>query len=85
MIVEVGTNSRAAGVPPQMASAMATGNCDAFCVGEPWNMQVTINDKTGRMAAPSQYIFDGSPDKVFAMKADFYEKNPNTEIGRAHV
>lgn len=64
--------------PPQMAQAMAQGNCDAFCVGEPWNMQVTIRDKTGRLAVPSQYIFNGSPDKVFAMTKAFTEKNPNT-------
>jgi nitrate/nitrite transport system substrate-binding protein len=66
--------------PPQMAQAMAQGNCDAFCVGEPWNMQVTIKDKTGRIAIPSQYIFNGSPDKVFAMTKAFTEKNPNTTL-----
>jgi nitrate/nitrite transport system substrate-binding protein len=64
--------------PPQMASAMAAGNCEGFCVGEPWNMQVTVKDKTGRMVAPSQYVFDGSPDKVFCVTGDFARKNPNT-------
>jgi nitrate/nitrite transport system substrate-binding protein len=66
--------------PPQMASAMAAGNCDGFCVGEPWNMQVTLKDKTGRLAVPSQYIFDGSPDKVFAVSKQWAESNPNTLV-----
>jgi nitrate/nitrite transport system substrate-binding protein len=64
--------------PPQMASAMAAGNCDGFCVGEPWNMQVTLKDKTGRLCVPSQYIFDGSPDKVFGVSKQWADANPNT-------
>jgi nitrate/nitrite transport system substrate-binding protein len=64
--------------PPQMASAMAAGNCEGFSVGEPWNMQVTINDKTGRMVAPSHLVLDGAPDKVFAVTGAFAKANPNT-------
>ncbi|GDY11639.1 nitrate ABC transporter substrate-binding protein [Planctomycetota bacterium] len=67
--------------PPQMASAMAQGNCDGFCVGEPWNMQVTLKDGTGRPINPSQYVFDGAPDKVFAVSKVFAEKNPKTLHG----
>lgn len=64
--------------PPQMVSAMNQGNCQGFCVGEPWNMKLTIGEKTGRLAIPSQYIFDGSPDKVFCMTKKFADANPNT-------
>ena len=64
--------------PPQMAQAMAGGNCDGFCVGEPWNMQVTVADKTGRPMCPSQYVFRGSPDKIFACSRDWADTNPNT-------
>ena len=64
--------------PPQMASAMSAGNCAAFCVGEPWNMQVTIKEKSGRLAIPSQYVFDGSPDKVFGVAKAWADKNPKT-------
>ena len=64
--------------PPQMAQGLAQGNCDGFCVGEPWNEQVTIKEKTGRLIAPSQYIFDGSPDKVFGMTKKFVTENPHT-------
>ncbi len=64
--------------PPQMVSAMNQGNCQGFCVGEPWNMKLTISEKTGRLAIPSHYVFAGSPDKVFAMTKKFTEDNPNT-------
>lgn len=64
--------------PPQMVSAMNQGNCQGFCVGEPWNMKLTIGEKTGRLAIPSHYVFDGSPDKVFGMTRKFVEANPNT-------
>lgn len=64
--------------PPQMVSALNQGNCQGFCVGEPWNMKLTLDGKTGRLAIPSHYIFDGSPDKVFAMMRSFVEANPNT-------
>lgn len=64
--------------PPQMVSAMNGNNCQGFCVGEPWNMQMTIKEQTGRLAIPSQYIFAGSPDKVFGMTGAFITANPNT-------
>ncbi len=64
--------------PPQMAQAMAQGNCDAFCVGEPWNMLVTMKEQTGRMVMPSHHLVAGSPDKVFAMTEAFTNANPNT-------
>jgi nitrate/nitrite transport system substrate-binding protein len=64
--------------PPQMASAMSAGNCDAFCVGEPWNMQVTIKEKAGRLAIASQHIFRGSPDKVFGVSKAWADANPKT-------
>lgn len=64
--------------PPQMVSAMNQGNCQGFCVGEPWNMKLTIAEKTGRLAIPSHYVFAGSPDKVFGMTKKFTDANPNT-------
>lgn len=64
--------------PPQMVSALNQGNCQGFCVGEPWNMKLTIGEKTGRLAIPSNHVFDGSPDKVFGMTKAFVTANPNT-------
>lgn len=64
--------------PPQMVSAMNQGNCQGFCVGEPWNMKLTLAEKTGRLCIPSNHVFDGSPDKVFCMTKAFVEANPNT-------
>ncbi len=66
--------------PPQMAQALAAGTTEGFCVGEPWNMQVTLKDHTGRPVCPSQYIFNGSPDKIFATSREWAEKHPNTLI-----
>ena len=63
--------------PPLMVSAMNQNNCQGFCVGEPWNMQMTIKEQTGRLAIPSQYIFNGSPDKVFGITKKFLAENPN--------
>ena len=64
--------------PPQMVSAMNGNNCQGYCVGEPWNMQMTLKEQNGRLAVPSQYIFAGSPDKVFGMTRTFVDTNPNT-------
>jgi nitrate/nitrite transport system substrate-binding protein len=64
--------------PPQMVSAMNQGNCQGFCVGEPWNMKLTLQEKTGRLAIASNHVFDGSPDKVFGMMKKFTDSNPNT-------
>jgi len=64
--------------PPQMVSAMSQGNCQGFCVGEPWNMQLTIKEGIGRLAIPSNYVLDGSPDKVFCLTRKFVTDNPKT-------
>jgi nitrate/nitrite transport system substrate-binding protein len=64
--------------PPQMVSAMSQGNCQGFCVGEPWNMQLTLKEGVGHLAIASNHVLDGSPDKVFCMTKKFVDENPNT-------
>jgi nitrate/nitrite transport system substrate-binding protein len=64
--------------PSLMVSAMNANNCQGFCVGEPWNMQMTLKERNGRLAIASQSIFAGSPDKVFGMTKKFTVDNPNT-------
>ncbi|MCD6024289.1 MAG: transporter substrate binding protein (nitrate) [Fibrobacteria bacterium] len=61
--------------PPQMVANMRVGNMDAFCVGEPWNQQL-INQKIGYTAMQTQEIWKDHPEKAFAMRKDWVDKNP---------
>ena len=56
--------------PPQMASHMAAGNLDGFCVGEPWN-SVAISRRVGWCAALSSELAPGHPEKVLALRGSF--------------
>ena len=58
--------------PPQMASHMAAGNLDGFCVGEPWN-SVAISRRVGWCAALSSKLSPGHPEKVLALRGSFAE------------
>jgi len=62
--------------PPQMVANMKVGNMDAFCVGEPWNAQL-VAQGIGFTAATTGELWKHHPEKAFAMRADFVEKNPN--------
>jgi nitrate/nitrite transport system substrate-binding protein len=61
--------------PPQMVANMKVGTMDAFCVGEPWNDQL-VNQKLGYTAAATGEIWRDHPEKSFALRADFVERNP---------
>jgi nitrate/nitrite transport system substrate-binding protein len=61
--------------PPQMVANMKVGTMDAFCVGEPWNEQL-VNQGIGFTACTTGEIWSKHPEKAFAMRADFVEKNP---------
>ena len=61
--------------PPQMVANMKVGTMDAFCVGEPWNDQL-VNQKLGYTAAVTGEIWRDHPEKSFALRADFVERNP---------
>jgi nitrate/nitrite transport system substrate-binding protein len=63
--------------PPQMVANMRVGNMDAFCVGEPWNQQL-INQKIGYTALQTQEIWRDHPEKSFAMRKDWVDKNPES-------
>ncbi|MBL9172772.1 MAG: ABC transporter substrate-binding protein, partial [Verrucomicrobiales bacterium] len=56
--------------PPQMASHMAAGNLDGFCVGEPWN-SVAVSRRVGWCAALSSELSPGHPEKVLALRGSF--------------
>jgi nitrate/nitrite transport system substrate-binding protein len=61
--------------PPQMVANMKVGTMDAFCVGEPWNDQL-VNQKLGYTAAATGEIWRDHPEKSFALRANFVERNP---------
>ncbi len=64
-------------VPPaQMVANMKVGNMDTFCVCEPWNEQL-INQKIGYTALITGELWHNHPEKAFAMRSDWIEKNPN--------
>ncbi len=61
--------------PPQMVANMKVGNMDCFCVGEPWNEQL-VNQNIGYTALTTGELWNGHPEKVLGMRADFVDKNP---------
>ncbi|HMW31392.1 CmpA/NrtA family ABC transporter substrate-binding protein [Plasticicumulans sp.] len=61
--------------PPQMVANMKVGTMDCFCVCEPWNEQLK-NQKIGYTALTTGELWNGHPEKAFAMRADWVDKNP---------
>ena len=62
--------------PPQMVANMKVGTMDAFCVGEPWNEQL-VNQGIGFTACTTGELWFEHPEKAFALRAEFVDKNPN--------
>ncbi|MBD2571009.1 CmpA/NrtA family ABC transporter substrate-binding protein [Anabaena lutea] len=62
--------------PPQMVANMKVGTVDAFCVGEPWNAQL-VSQKLGYTALSTGELWNDHPEKAFAMRKDWVDKNPN--------
>jgi nitrate/nitrite transport system substrate-binding protein len=62
--------------PPQMVANMKVGSMEAFCVGEPWNAQL-VNQGIGFTALTTGELWTDHPEKSFAMRTDWVEKNPN--------
>ena len=61
--------------PPQMVANMKVGTMDCFCVGEPWNLQL-IHQNIGYTAVNTGEIWNKHPEKSFAMRAAWVDKNP---------
>lgn len=65
-------------LPPQlMVDALAAGQIDGYCVGEPWN-SVAVAKGVGHVATVKAAIWSSSPEKVLAMRAEW--ANENAEI-----
>lgn len=64
-------------VPPQMmADAIAAGEIDAFCVGEPWG-SIAVEQGVGELILPGSAIWSFAPEKVLAVRRDWIEQNPD--------
>lgn len=61
--------------PPRMAAAMAAGEIDAFCVGEPWG-SVAVEAGTAELILPGVAIWQFAPEKVLAMPRAIVEAEP---------
>ncbi|MBV0911071.1 ABC transporter substrate-binding protein [Anianabacter salinae] len=66
--------------PPLMAQALAAGEIDAFCVGEPWG-SVSVERGSGALLLPGCAIWSFAPEKVLATRTDWAETEPHL-LGR---
>lgn len=60
--------------PTQMAANLAAGLIDGCCVGEPWS-SVAVEKGVGWIAATSEQLAPGHPEKVLLMHESFVEKH----------
>lgn len=61
--------------PPFMVENLAKGHVDGFCVGAPWNA-VAAEVGLGVVLHPSCAIFNPSPEKALAFRADSVMHDP---------
>ena len=61
--------------PPLMAEALAAGEIEAFCVGEPWGSK-SVESGVGNLLLPGRAIWSFAPEKVLAVRTDWAEENP---------
>jgi two-component system, oxyanion-binding sensor len=62
--------------PPLMAQALATGEVDAFCVGEPW-ASVAVEQGAGVLLLPGRAIWASAPEKGLVMRHEMAETEPD--------
>ncbi|XSG82161.1 MAG: CmpA/NrtA family ABC transporter substrate-binding protein [Methyloligella sp. ZOD6] len=62
--------------PPLMADALASGNVDGYCVGEPWNTAAVMTG-SGRIVTAKSLIWRSSPEKVLGVQSHWAEQNPD--------
>ena len=62
--------------PPFAADALAAGEVDGICVGEPWNA-IAVDRGVGRIALATAQIWQRGVEKVLALKADSAAARPD--------
>lgn len=65
--------------PPLMPGTLASGELEGFCVGEPWNQQA-VADRVGVAVITDFEIWNNNPEKIFGLKEQFVNENPNTTL-----
>jgi nitrate/nitrite transport system substrate-binding protein len=65
--------------PPQMPQALAAGELDGFCAGEPWGAQAEAIG-AGRRVIRSGRIWPGHPEKVLACRREFAALQPDVAL-----
>jgi NitT/TauT family transport system ATP-binding protein len=63
--------------PPLMAEALAAGQIDGFCVGEPWG-SAAVERGVATLVLPSAAIWAYAPEKALGVRRDWAEANPDT-------
>lgn len=62
--------------PPLMAEALAAGEIDAFCVGEPWGSK-SVEDGSGTLLLAGSAIWSAAPEKVLATRSEWAAAEPD--------
>jgi NitT/TauT family transport system ATP-binding protein len=62
--------------PPLMPDALAAGEVDAFCVGEPRG-SVAVDRGAGALLLPTSAIWEAAPEKVLAVRDGWAEAEPD--------
>ena len=62
--------------PPLMADALASGDIDAFCVGEPWGSK-SVETGSGTLLLPGKAIWSAAPEKVLAVRSEWAAAEPD--------
>ena len=62
--------------PPFAADALATGEIDGICVGEPWN-SIAVDRGVGRIALVTAQIWRRGVEKVLAMRTETMNADPD--------
>jgi NitT/TauT family transport system ATP-binding protein len=61
--------------PPLMPAALAAGQIDGFCAGEPWGRIASVGG-SGRCITTNVAIWCASPEKVLGVAQDWAEADP---------
>ncbi|NCO15611.1 MAG: ABC transporter substrate-binding protein [Alphaproteobacteria bacterium] len=62
--------------PPLMTEALAAGEIDAFCVGEPWG-SLAVERGVARLALPGAAIWAWAPEKALGVRRDWAGAQPD--------
>lgn len=63
--------------PSHMVAALAQGEIDGYCAGEPWNQQA-VSRGIGQVAVTSYDLWNNGPEKVLGVTRTWAETNPET-------